>query len=306
MMRFANQPDADRWTAPMVQGALKKGGRRKPTASRRSGSAPRGAVSGRASARAFTLVEIILAIGLATALLLIALTFYQQAAETRLRILRESEKVSTMRLVFDRLAGDLRSAQPKAVVGHEFTGDSTSMSFIKEAYASFPPGSTPVAGDPTDLVRICLTTLTTTNGTRVEVSGLDRVETPANLAPTNLTPDTNATLTLGTNSSLFSVSNAAPLSVYPPDQTNLVAEPFADIVRFVRFRYWDGAVWQAGWTNVMPPPGVEIVLSSERLPEDAEQDAYPPEASRRVVFVPGGMPNPGSDAGGSTNSLASP
>lgn len=141
MMRFANQHDADRWTVPMVQSASKKGGRRKPTASRRSGSAPCGAVSGLASARAFTLVEIILAIGLATALLLIALTFYQQAAETRLRILRESEKVSTMRLVFDRLAGDLRAAQPKASVGNEFTGDSTSMCFVKEAYASFPPAA---------------------------------------------------------------------------------------------------------------------------------------------------------------------
>ena len=135
---------------------------------------------------------------------------------------------------------------------------------------------------------------------------MDRVETPANLPPTNLPSDTNATLSFGTNSSLLSVSNATPLSVYPPDQTNGVAEPFADIVRFVRFRYWDGGAWQAGWTNVTPPPGVEIVLSTERLAEDAEPDAYPAEASRRVVFVPGGMPNPGPDAGASTNSFASP
>jgi hypothetical protein len=251
-------------------------------------------------------VEIILAIGLATALLLIALTFYQQAAETRGRVLRESERVSTMRLVFDRLAGDLRAAQPKASAGNEFTGDSTSMSFIKETCASLSPSASPGAAEPTDLVRILLTTLTTTNGNRVEVSGLDRVEAPANQPAATLISDTNSTLTLATNAPLFSVSNATALSLYPADQTNVVAEPFADIVRFVRFRYWDGTAWQAGWTNATPPPGVEIVLSTERLPDDAEPDAYPPEASRRVVFVPGGTPNPGLDNATATNSLASP
>jgi hypothetical protein len=237
-----------------------------------------------ASAAAFTLVEIILAIGLATGLLIVALTFYRQAAEMRGQILRESDRVSTMRLVLDRLAGDLRAAQPKASPGNEFTGDSTSMSFIKTAFTSLPPNAPPGASEPTDLVRISLTTLFGTNGNRVVVSGLDRGEVCLNPLASFLALATNssgATLALGTNLDSLSLS--------PPDQTNQVTEPFADIVRFVRFRYWDGAAWQMGWTNATPPPGVEIVLSTVGLEEDAEADAYPTDAVRRVVFVPAGM-----------------
>jgi hypothetical protein len=234
---------------------------------------------------AFTLVEIILAIGLATALLLIALMFYDQAADMRGRILRESDGFATMRLVLDRLAGDLRTAQPHAAPGNEFTGDATSMHFIKEALTSLPPDAPPGESEPTDLVRISLTTLTGTNGTNVAVTGLDRVEEPLG-APASA-------------SALGTISNDP--SLYMPDQTNLVTEPFADMVRFVRFRYFDGAAWQAGWTNATPPPGVEIVLAAEGLPLDAEPDAYPPEPFRRVVFLPGGAPHPGPDAGSATN-----
>jgi len=244
-------------------------------------------------------VEIILAIGLATALLLVAMTFYHQAAEMRVNILRESERVSMMRLVVDRLAGDLRAAQPKAGPGNEFTGDSTSMSFIKEACASSSPYTLPGAAEPTDLVRISVATLTGTNGSKVVVSGLDRVEALVNPPAAPLALPTNAVAT-----SPDLLTNTASTSLYPADPTNTVTEPFAPIIRFVRFRYWDGAAWQGGWTNATPPAGVEMVLSTDGLEEDAEPDAYPPEAFRRVVFVPGGVPRPGSDVGVSTNSAA--
>jgi hypothetical protein len=71
--------------------------------------------------------------------------------------------------------------------------------------------------------------------------------------------------------------------------TNNAAEVLTDLVRFVRFRYWNGAVWVAGWTNNTPPPGVEIVLASEALADDAAADTFPPESFRRVVFLPAGL-----------------
>ena len=234
---------------------------------------------------AFTLVEIILAIGLASALLIVALTFYHQAADLRGQILRESDRFSMMRLVLDRLAGDLRAVQPHASPGNEFTGDATSMHFIKEALTSLPPDATPGTNEPTDLVRVSLTTLLGTNGTNIAVSGLDRVEEP--LYPVAASPAPNT------------ISNDFSLSLTEP--TNQVTEPFAYMVRFVRFRYWDGMAWQTGWTNATPPPGVEIVLSTDGLPLDAQPDDYPPEPFRRVVFLPGGAPNPKLDTGYSPN-----
>ena len=229
---------------------------------------------------AFTLVEMVLAIGLATGLLLVALTFYHQAAEMRGQLVREADRVTTMRLVLDRLAGDLRAAAPNAGSGNEFTGDTNSLSFIKLACTDFSLDTPSSARELTDLVRVSLTTLFVTNGTRIAVSALDRSETPVAPAAPALLPIGNPEVPDDVSPE---VSN--PISV--------VKEPFADVVRFVRFRYWDGAVWQPGWTNAAPPPGVEIVISTEANADDAEPDALPPEAIRRVVFVPGGsQPGP--------------
>ena len=78
-----------------------------PSPARRLGLGPRAA---------FTLVEIILAIGLATGLLLVAMTFYYQATNMRGQVLHELDQVSTIRLVLDRLAGDLRTAQAEILI----------------------------------------------------------------------------------------------------------------------------------------------------------------------------------------------
>ena len=230
-------------------------------------------------------MEIILAIGLATALLLIAMTFYHQAADMRGQILKESERLSTMRLVLDHLAADLRAAQPRAQPGNEFAGDSTSLRFIKQSLVLLPPNTGPGTPEPTDLVQISLQTLVGTNGTNVAVRGLDRIEQPLGSPALSTTAATNS----------------MDISLYPADVTNQVTEPFAEMIRFVRFRYWDGASWQAGWTNSTPPPGVEIVVATERLPEDAGQDEYPPEAFRRVVFLPGGQARTALDSSTSLN-----
>ncbi len=235
----------------------------------------RGARSG------FTLVEIILAIGLATALLLIAMTFYHQAADIRGQILRESERLSTMRLVLDHLAGDLRAAQRQTKIGNEFTGDSTSLRFVKQALVMLPANAAPGTTEPTDLVQISILTLIGTNGTNVTITGLDRIEQPLDL--------------VAFSSNL--ITNSVDISPYPPESANKRTEPFADMVRFVRFRYWDGSTWLAGWTNSTPPNGVEIVLATDKQPEEAGPEDYPVDAFRRVVFLPGGQLSPAQNAG---------
>ena len=239
----------------------------------------------RSAEAAFTLVEIILAIGLATALLVIAITFYHQATEMRGHILTEAERVTTVRLVLDRLANDLRAAQPTASSGNEFTGDETSMSFVKCAWTVLPANPTNGTGETTDLLRISLTTLYATNGTQVMIQGLDRTETPLSLALPLATP---------TPDLAADATNSLDLSLSSDIATNQVTDPFAGLVRYVRFRYWDGGNWQSAWNNANPPPGVEIILATDRLPDDAEPDTFPPEPFRRVVFLPAGVPHPGA------------
>ena len=258
----------------------------------RLSSSPSGQWRRRSAQAAFTLVEIILAIGLATGLLVIAITFYHQASEMRGHILTEAERVTTVRLVLDRLANDLRAAQPTAASGNEFTGDETSMSFVKCAWTVLPANPTNGTSETTDLLRVSLTTLYATNGTQVVVQGLDRTETPLSLSLALSASDTvtnNAT-------------NSLDLSSFSDTATNLVTDPFAGLVRYVRFRYWDGGNWQSAWNNSNPPPGVEIILATDRLADDAEPDTFPPEPFRRVVFLPAGVAHPGA-APEATNSI---
>lgn len=277
--------------------------------SRATPSQPSLRLDRRNASEAFTLVEVILAIGLATALLLIALVFYRQATDLREQIIRESEHFSALRLALDRLASDLRAAQPHASPGNEFTGDSNSLRFIKVALTSLPKVAMTNASpdnlastnapDPSDLVRVSFMTLTNADGTNIEISALDRTEEPLSFN------SVSSIVPFSTNS--LSTNSLLPLALdstnFPLNQTNQFFEPFADGIRYVRFRYWDGTAWQPGWSNAAPPLGVEIVLAAQTLPDDAAPDTYPPEAFRRVVFLPGGMVQTNSDADFSTNNL---
>jgi len=218
----------------------------------------------------FTLVEVILAIGIATGLLIIALTFYRQAADLRGQILTESERLATVRLVMDRVAADLRAAQPMSRADAGFAGESGALTFTKSAL-SLPGGAMNVS----DLVRVSFTTVKSTEGTNTSVAGLNRTEVPVSSGRRPERPPA-----------------VALLSDPTATMTNRVEEPLTDLIRFVHFRYWDGGRWQESWTNTAPPAGVEIVLGSDPLPEDATPETYPYEQFRRVVALPAGLPSP--------------
>ena len=70
--------------------------------------------------QAITLVEMLLAITIAVGMLVVALLFYRQTADLRNQILLESERLATLRLLSDRIAGDLHLAVSSPTPGHEF------------------------------------------------------------------------------------------------------------------------------------------------------------------------------------------
>jgi type II secretory pathway pseudopilin PulG len=74
-------------------------------------------------ARAFTLVEVILAISIAIGILVVALFFHSQASHLRAQLLDESDRIAAIRLVMERLTAELRSAFEQPQYG--FTGDAT-------------------------------------------------------------------------------------------------------------------------------------------------------------------------------------
>src|SRR6185503_5857388 len=63
-------------------------------------------------------------------------------------------------------------------------------------------------------------------------------------------------------------------------------EPLSEEIRYVHFRYWDGAKWSESWNGTKMPFGVEINLAFE-APTTDEQGNTTGEVFRRIVYLPG-------------------
>ncbi len=230
---------------------------------------------------AFTLLEVVLAISIAIAILVVALAFHHQATTLRANLLDESERLAAVRQIMDRLAADLRVAPVHNHVG--FTGDSNSLRFVTTRL----PLAT--AGFDSDLRRVTYRALFSGDTTNLTISGLTRLDEPAvELIPSPLAPatapasepvgDAAEELAAGVTNTTASVTGTA--------------EPLTQAIRFLNFRFWDGTAWTDSWSGVAPPPGVEISLGFEPLPAETTPDLYPGEVFRRVIFLPAGQPKP--------------
>ena len=231
----------------------------------------------------FTLLEVVLAITIAIGLLLVAMTFYQQSTSLRGQLMDEAERLSAVRQVMDRLAADLRVAPAHDRVG--FTGDSNSLRF---ATTALPLAS---GGMQTDLRRVAYRATYSGDATNLSVSGLVRTEEPAVDFITSALAPALATTPTDPNSETsppVTSEPAAPASAPAPTAT----DPLTEAVRYLSFRFWDGAAWLDSWSGIAPPPGVEVTLGFEPLPPDATPDQYPSEVFRRVIFLPAGQPKP--------------
>lgn len=269
---------------------------------------PRPSSARRSVPLGFTLIEVILAITIGAALLIAALLFYRQAADLRGAILTESDRLANVRLVLDRIAADLRSAQALPGRDSAFSGGNETVSFARTAVTLPPPGSTQPASD---LTRVTYTTVRAQEGTNLFIAGLNRLELPLGAPrPPGSIPGA-ATTGLSPAAPLATMSSNRPFGSL--EATNQPGEMIADAVRFVRFRYWDGASWLDSWTNGAPPPGMEIILSGEPAYDEtaanlsssatlpagsaagtslaagpAAVQSLAPGQFRRVVFLPAG------------------
>lgn len=151
-----------------------------------------------AVAAAFTLIEVLLAVGVATALLLAALFFYRQATQLRADILAASTQLAALRLTLDQLAADLRAAVP--VPGRSFIGGPASIEFARFA----PPPDSPVAAGLTNLApnpprvpleSVVLSTLIQQDGTNLVVQGISRRTQPLREQPSRTPNPSTATNT---------------------------------------------------------------------------------------------------------------
>ncbi len=213
-------------------------------------------------------------------LLLVVLFFYHQTTRLRTQLLQETERLSAIRLLLDRLTTDLRCARTDFSLGMGLTGDATSLDFVSTgvpsliAWQGASPGRAVRA--ETDLRRISYRATTGLVDTNVVITGFTREEQP--LVEQRQTEDILAD-DLG--------------GFFLEDEPLPAEEPLTDTIHFVRFRYWDGSAWQDSWDSTDLPTGVEVNFGGEPLPEDLTADEYPYELFRRVIYLPGSTANIG-------------
>jgi len=233
------------------------GGGEFPVHSRRAQSASR-------CLRAFTLIEVILAIVIAGGLLVTAISFYQRSADLRGQLLGESERLNTIRLLMDRMSLDLKTAFAEPRQGFSGTSD-----YMKFAHLGSPtPGN--LAEGAMKLVTYSV--ITNAEGTNSIAIGFNRAETPL-VEMRAATP---------TNREAFSFNGAMDPMV---SVTNKFVEPLTRAIRLVHFRYFDGVEWSESWDGVDLPMGVEVTFGTEP-PSPDEEEEYAGEVFKRVIFVP--------------------
>ena len=217
---------------------------------------------------AFTLVEVLLAVGIIAGLLMVVLYFYQQAAELRTELLLDAERSSAARLLMDRLTTELRAARSHTFYEVPLVGDATYLQFITTGL----PAQTAWTGERLGRV------------TRPE-SDLKLVSYGAEVS----LEDTNVAGLARSEEALVELRTALASEATLPVDTStnkasriLVTESF----KYIRFRYYDGYKWLESWNNTFLPKGVEVTLGSESMPADVEVGKYPYEVFRRVIALP--------------------
>jgi len=242
--------------------------------------------------RAFTLLEVLLAVTLLIALCGAVYGTYQGILSARDGIRRNAGLIFAQRRVLDLLSEDLQSGivYPLLQVGLE--GDAESMALMRTALPSgavfIPPRLTQapsIASDPSDphLAAYAPQHDIQRVGYRLNrYEDEDGVEHIGGLERT-----TQRTVSART----------------AEEGSDIEVVLLSERVKFIRFRYWDGAAWTDSWSGGGLPAAVRIDLGSEPLPEDLSPEEYPYPTVWRIVAIPaagGGTNRRGGHARGST------
>ena len=228
--------------------------------------------------RAFTLIEVVLAITISVGILVVAIYFYHQSANLRTQLIEETDKLTTVRLLMQRIANDLRAVEGSG--SYSFIGTSNTLSFVTAEHRltgrwNSAPGNRWQVG----LYQVAYQLNESMEGTNVVVGGFVRDERPIDAAPA---------AALGTKDEstnrIETLSVEAPATNSTTITTNILQQPITEIVQALQFEYWDGAGWTNLWQSFTPPIGVRVMLATEPLSaEGAPEEAH---HFRRTIYIP--------------------
>jgi hypothetical protein len=211
----------------------------------------------------FTLLEVVLAVTLALALMAAMLTFYKQAADVRAAVLGDARLIGAERMIMGRLTEELRSAFVQRFIGLGLEGGMSEMRFVS---VTFPGGAMWVEQNVTDVAPMARESDVAIVGYRLRYSEDEMGQVVVD--------------------GLERTCQRTPTAQISEEGKEIQATLLSPDLKFLRLRYWDGTAWAESWGGGALPQAVEIVLGQAPLPENVEPLEYPYPTFRRIVALP--------------------
>lgn len=231
--------------------------------------------------RGFTLLEVILALGLAIGIIAMLLSFYNTMQRVRQTLISQAQYCASQRMIMDRLTNELRMAMAYQLLSSGLEGQPDQIRFVSTcvpgpaAWAVRKSTDDPIPPEQDlQIVGYRLRTVDDETTNKPIVVGLERT--------------CQKTLAARTAEEGQGVALAL----------------LAPTIKFLSFRYWTGSDWATTWGDKNLPMAVELTTGAQPLPDGTDPKDYPFETFRRVIFLPGADPAPrgniirGLDSGG--------
>ena len=245
---------------------------------------------------AFTLLEVLLAVVIATGLLSTAMYFYQKSSRFRSDLILETERIASARLILNRMSSELRSTLHHPVRNIGFKGGSNWVEFLKteipsEASWAMSTENSSSSAYPEAGYRLIRYELAMKN---VIDTGLDNTANREMIENLNL--DNNSDGAPGGDFPSLKQGDAIDRTerrlLTAKASTNSLAtvriEPvrITDQLKYMQLRYLNNGNWAENWGGPNPPAGIEISLGIDPLSVTNLLEEYTNHVYRRIVRIP--------------------
>ena len=247
-------------------------------------------------AAAFTILEVMLAIVIATGLLATAMYYYQQAARFRNDLLEETERIGSARLILDRLSTELRCSlyHPARSVGAK--GGTDWIEFLKSSVPSQASWRVQTESESPAypetgyrLIRYELLKKPLLNGSLDNEANQQMVEqmTSQTVRRSGDTNDVLASLMQGDAINRIE-RRLLTAKVSTNDIVVVRIDPvrITDQLKYLKFRYLNGSAGVDTWPGPQLPLGVEVSLGIEPMSAPNLLEDYTNHVFRRIIRIP--------------------
>jgi len=233
----------------------------------------------RARRAAFTLLEVVLAVGLTVVLAGSVYAFYQVTLGVREDLRQEGQRIFAARRALDLMARELESAVFYPTLQTGLRGDSQSVHLMRTVVPSRAvfvlPASSNAPYGVGDELQAAADAWEPEHDVQMVSYRLNRYE------------DEDGYERIGGLERSRMRTVAAQTA---EEGSNVRVVLVTERVKFLRLQYWDGLAWQDSWQQGGLPLAVRIDLGAEPLPEETAPEDYPYETIWRIVAVPTGQP----------------